>query len=167
MTNELYHKILDVVPLIISAVSLRVLRVRGKYWQKKITAHISPYKFTSNQVDKIISVIEDIYASLSFIVEALLISIGSLILVVKEYHHGTNLCSITISRVFFVIMFVGCLVALKNLFSMEKTLLDEKIVSHVFRKVTYKKAYDGFLTFGYCALAIIGIVPDIIAELLK
>lgn len=158
MLQNLIIKLINVFPILISIMLLRLLRVKGGYWQDRIIEHIIGYGLYQQANERIINIVEDTYISLSFIgqVIVLIVSIISLTLigVFKEYNTKPFLffCIGIVITVLLSGIYLYSLIKLKYL---RNRSLKEKCKSKLFKKYTYLQMYDLALRIGYVSLFII------------
>lgn len=167
--KSLFIKLFEIFAIILSALTLRYIQIRGRYWQDKIKTQLKGINTTERIRNHIINIVEDIYVSLSVLGQVILILYGVFVIAGKEIIESPFLIkNIRLGTSIFIILVILLslvyFIAIIKLFRLKETLLSRPTV---WRPIyTYKQLYEKLLYIGYGILILMSI-GEIILNLLK
>jgi hypothetical protein len=161
--KSLFIKLFEILSIILSALTLRYIQVRGRYWQEKIEIQLRGINTNERIRKHIIDIVEDIYVSLSMLGQAILILYGLFVIVGKEINEKPS-SIFSIGPAILILLSLGFFVAIIKLFKLKETLIDRPTLC--WTRYTYKQVYEMLLYIGYGALLFMS-VREVIIILLK
>lgn len=145
--------VFEILPIALSIVLLVSMKIRKSYWESKIVRQMSKFANMDKEDNKfIISIVEDVGVSTSFVGAIFAILFAVILIFIKECVVNGTIDFSSVEFICLIILIVIYSAILIRLFTMKDVLLCKPCSFCLFRNLNYIQLFTYCLYLGYASL---------------